>query len=127
MPGGDRTGPMGLGEMTGRGMGLCAGYDVPGLGDAAPRGRMYRGRGGMAMGRGGRGFRNRYYATGQPGWMRAGRGMQAWGYPAYTDNQYQMSPDNEMEQLKKEKEYLKKELDDIQERINSIEKDNKET
>ena len=26
MPGGDRTGPMGMGQMTGRGAGYCAGY-----------------------------------------------------------------------------------------------------
>jgi len=30
MPGGDRTGPEGLGSMTGRGAGYCAGNDVPG-------------------------------------------------------------------------------------------------
>jgi hypothetical protein len=31
MPGGDRTGPMGTGPMTGRGMGYCAGFPVPGF------------------------------------------------------------------------------------------------
>jgi hypothetical protein len=30
MPGGDRTGPNGLGPMTGRRAGYCAGYPVPG-------------------------------------------------------------------------------------------------
>ena len=30
MPGGDRTGPWGAGPMTGRGVGICAGYDMPG-------------------------------------------------------------------------------------------------
>ena len=30
MPGGDRTGPMGLGPMTGRAAGFCAGYPAPG-------------------------------------------------------------------------------------------------
>jgi len=30
MPGGDRTGPMGRGPMTGRAAGLCAGYPNPG-------------------------------------------------------------------------------------------------
>jgi len=34
MPGGDRTGPMGFGSMTGRGMGYCAGF--PGLGFMSP-------------------------------------------------------------------------------------------
>ncbi len=30
MPGGDRTGPAGMGPMTGRAAGICAGYPVPG-------------------------------------------------------------------------------------------------
>ncbi|MGI6207796.1 MAG: DUF5320 domain-containing protein, partial [Anaerolineae bacterium] len=30
MPRGDRTGPQGMGPMTGRGAGYCAGYGVPG-------------------------------------------------------------------------------------------------
>ena len=32
MPRGDRTGPQGMGPMTGRGAGLCAGFNMPGLG-----------------------------------------------------------------------------------------------
>ena len=59
MPRGDRTGPLGMGPMTGRGMGFCAGYDVPGYlnpGTGYGRGMAYgRGRGigrGMAWGRG---------------------------------------------------------------------------
>jgi len=31
MPQGDRTGPNGQGSMTGRGMGFCAGFNVPGF------------------------------------------------------------------------------------------------
>lgn len=50
MPRGDRTGPLGDGPMTGRRMGFCAGYDMPGFahraGYAAGRGR------GMARRRG---------------------------------------------------------------------------
>ena len=30
MPGGDRTGPRGMGAMTGRAAGYCAGFGVPG-------------------------------------------------------------------------------------------------
>jgi len=48
MPGGDRTGPVGMGPMTGRAAGFCAGFPVPG--NATPGG----GRG-MGMGRA-RGF-----------------------------------------------------------------------
>ncbi len=66
MPRGDRTGPMGAGPMTGRGAGWCAGYERPGFAASTP-GR------GLGLGyRGGRGRRNMYYATGLPGWARAG-------------------------------------------------------
>jgi len=55
MPRGDRTGPAGLGPQTGRGVGYCAGNDVPGYATA--------GRRGFGGGRGRRGsgrrFRNR--------------------------------------------------------------------
>ena len=46
MPRGDRTGPMGMGPMTGRGAGFCAGFNVPGFMNAVS------GRGGMGFGRG---------------------------------------------------------------------------
>ncbi|MBN1626509.1 MAG: DUF5320 domain-containing protein, partial [Deltaproteobacteria bacterium] len=65
MPGGDGTGPNGMGSMTGRGAGWCAGFNTPGYANSSPvqgfgRGRgFYGGRGG-----GGRGRRNMYYATG---------------------------------------------------------------
>ena len=44
MPRGDRTGPFGEGPMTGRAMGYCAGYDMPGFG-VPGRGLGRRGRG----------------------------------------------------------------------------------
>ena len=51
MPRGDRTGPDGRGQMTGRGLGYCTGYDEPGF-TAGGRGR--------GFGRGyGRGFGGR--------------------------------------------------------------------
>ena len=46
MPGGDRTGPMGMGPMTGRRMGLRAGTDHDGPGAGFGRGFRGRGRGG---------------------------------------------------------------------------------
>ncbi len=61
MPGGDRTGPGGMGPMTGRAAGFCAGYSVPGYMNPIP-GR------GFGFGRGGFGHRNLYYATGLTGW-----------------------------------------------------------
>lgn len=36
MPRGDRTGPLGLGPRTGRGMGYCAGFGVPGYLNPGP-------------------------------------------------------------------------------------------
>lgn len=50
MPRGDGTGPMGMGSMSGRSAGFCAGYAVPGFMNG------FRGRGGMGRGHGGRGF-----------------------------------------------------------------------
>ncbi len=63
MPGGDRTGPLGLGPRTGRGLGYCSGYNRPGF--------MTRAFGWLGFGRFGgfgRGGRGR-------GMGRAGRGM----------------------------------------------------
>jgi hypothetical protein len=45
MPRGDRTGPDGMGQMTGRGLGYCAGYDSPGFTRGIPRGGAGYGRG----------------------------------------------------------------------------------
>jgi hypothetical protein len=77
MPGGDGTGPLGMGPMTGRAAGYCAGYPAPGFmnpyvgwGRGFGRG-LGRGRGFWGRGRG-RGF----YLTGLPGWAR-------WGPSAY--------------------------------------------
>jgi len=45
MPFGDRTGPMGLGPMTGRGAGFCAGFGRPGFTNPIPGRRFGFGRG----------------------------------------------------------------------------------
>lgn len=84
MPGGDGTGPGGLGPMTGRAAGYCAGYPIPGFMNPIPG----RGYGGWGRG-GGWGRRNRFYATGLTGSQRAAYGYPAfggtapYGYPAY--------------------------------------------
>lgn len=58
MPGGDRTGPNGLGPMSGKRMGLCAGYTRPGF---------YS----YGFGRGvGRGFGRRNWPRGRRFWLR---------------------------------------------------------
>ena len=60
MPRGDGTGPAGVGPMTGRGMGRCAGYPAPGYANRAG-GRGFRGwPGGRGRGRG-RGARNAFF------------------------------------------------------------------
>ena len=86
MPGGDRTGPLGWGPMTGRAAGYCAGYPVPGYLNPIPgRGWFGVGRGGFPWG-GGRGrFFGRGFGFGRGrgrgrGWGRSGFGP-GWGVP----------------------------------------------
>ena len=74
MPGGDQTGPMGMGPMTGRGAGYCGGRGAAGVASRAPGLGFGRGRGGRG---GGRGWRNMFYATGLTGWQRAAMGVSA--------------------------------------------------
>jgi hypothetical protein len=123
VPRGDRTGPMGMGAMTGRGAGYCAGFGMPGYANPAP-GRGFgmgfgRGRGawGRGFGAGGRGWRNMFNATGLPGWMRFGGYAAPYGCPT----PYQ-KPDPEMEKqaLKNEAEALQSELESIKKRLEEI-------
>lgn len=93
MPGGDRTGPLGISAMSGRGSGFCAGSAAPGFGRGMGRG----------MG-GGRGHRHRYLATGQPGWSRVSA-----------------APERELAALKQQADYFGKTLEDIQGRIRELE------
>lgn len=116
MPWGDRTGPMGLGPMTGRAAGYCAGYDVPGYMNPVPGRGFGFGRGG---GRGrGRGYRNRYYATGLPGWARAGY-APAWGTPPAPGAS--VGREQQVEALRAQSEWLEEQLKVINERIEEIE------
>ena len=113
MPGGDRSGPMGMGPMTGRAAGFCAGYDVLGYVNPMP------GRGfGMGWGRG-RGWRHRYYATGLPGWARFGR-APAWGYGPYAGP---LTREQEVESLKTQAGWLKEQLDAINRCLTELEKE----
>jgi len=118
MPGGDRTGPAGLGPMTGRAAGFCAGFGVPGyMNPAGGRGYFGRGRGFWGRG-GGRGWRNWFYATGLPGWARAGYGFSGPVAPTPTTEQ-------ELEGLKQQAEFLQNSLSQINERIEQFEQENK--
>ncbi|MBN1675193.1 MAG: DUF5320 domain-containing protein [Kiritimatiellae bacterium] len=135
MPAGDGTGPAGMGPMTGRAAGYCAGYPVPGyMNPIAGRG-MGWGRG-LGWGRGfrggGRGRRNWFYATGLPGWARAGMGSPAWGGTPYG---YPMPPapyappapsrEQELDALKGQAEYLEGALEDIRKRVAELESEPK--
>jgi hypothetical protein len=135
MPRGDRSGPGGAGPMTGRGLGYCAGYPAPGY---AADGYGYgRGGGGYGGGRGGgRGYRHRYYATGVPGWGRAGY-PAAYGPPAgYAPPDYAppggyappVAPPlrEDAAVLKAEAEYLAAALEETRSRLAALESDNDE-
>jgi hypothetical protein len=73
MPFGDGTGPMGLGPMTGRGAGYCAGFGRPGFTNPLPR----RGRLGFGLG-----WRVPYGYP-YPGGYGAGIPYAGYGYPYY--------------------------------------------
>jgi hypothetical protein len=129
MPGGDRTGPAGMGPMSGRAGGYCAGYSAPGFNNPGSGRFMGAGRGSFG-GRGrGAGYRNWYRATGRPGWSRYDTEMPARGgtagVPYYRDNYplQDMDPGEEAEMLKQQTDYLKQQINDIKDRIKELSKD----
>lgn len=127
MPGGDGTGPGGMGSMTGRAAGYCAGFSVPGyMNPVGGRGYWGWGRG---RGGGGRGRRNWFYATGLPGWQRAGMGMGAYGAPPMPPAQAPpypvpfapaMTEQQELDALKGQAEYFEDALEGIKKRIGEL-------
>ncbi len=116
MPRGDGTGPAGMGPMTGRAAGYCAGYDRPGFTNPAG-GRMGAGFG-WGRGRG----------------MGYGRGMGRWGYPAAAPynapynpyGQYGYTPEQEKEILQNQAKSIENELKQIQKRLSDLEAESKE-
>jgi hypothetical protein len=111
MPAGDRTGPWGQGPLTGRRLGLCAGFDSPGYTRPFGRGmgRGFRFRGGGGMGR-------RFYGRG--GWGR---------FDYYPSNippfhYYESSEEDELKYLKAEAEQLKRYQKDLEKQISNLEK-----
>ena len=121
MPRGDGTGPRGLGPMTGRAAGYCAGYPVagfmnpyvgrPGLGFGYGRGF------GRGLGRGyGRGFRSGYaYPISYVPPVYGGGGFY----------QPPAEPKQEMEMLAEEAKALKEQLEAINKRITELEETEK--
>ena len=110
MPGGNGTGPAGMGPMTGRAAGFCAGYNMPGYGNP------YLGRG---FGRGaGRGWQNRFYAS-QPGWMQTEQ-----MYPQYIPVQ-QVTPEQQIDALKQQADFLQDQLGQINTQLQQLQQKNK--
>lgn len=105
MPFGDRTGPAGAGPRSGRGMGYCAGFGVPGFANRPGWGFWGRGRG----------WRHWFYATGLTGWQRAAMGWPGWGCwpPA-------VAPEDELESLKNQAGFLERALENIRKRIEEL-------
>lgn len=108
MPGGDRTGPMGAGPMTGWGRGVCGRWDAP----SAERGRF----GGAGQGLGGRGWRHRFWASGQAGWVRG------WGWRAASGpwRGRVESTEDERRVLEQDVERLEAELQRVRARLDGL-------
>ncbi len=97
MPRGDGSGPNGQGAMTGRGMGYCAGYVVPGYGQGQGRG--------MGLG------------------MRRGFRGRGWGYNAWANTPYGpmvQAPVNQVPTPEDEKAYLKDQAKMMEEELKAI-------
>ena len=98
MPRGDKTGPNGMGPMTGRQAGYCAGFDTPGFNNN------YSGTRGGGFGRGNRlrfrgGFQNNAYSV-----------------PEYPDVSEKTILENEIKMLKEQLDSFEKKLSDIQDK-----------
>ncbi|OQB87058.1 MAG: hypothetical protein BWX88_00465 [Planctomycetes bacterium ADurb.Bin126] len=99
--------------MSGRAAGFCAGFAVPGhMNPLGGRGMGGWRRGGGG-GRGGRGWRNRFCATGVPGWQRAGMGVHPPGAASFAGEQ-------QFDTLKSQAEHLENALADIRKRIEEV-------
>ena len=116
MSGGDGTGPLGMGSMTGRAAGLCAGFNTPGY--ANPRYGRGFGRGfgrGMGFGRG-RGF----------GWRQGNFAPVDRVVPVYqqpiqpTKEQEKQALENDITSIEQEKKILEQEMESIRKRLEEI-------
>ncbi|NLM98297.1 MAG: DUF5320 domain-containing protein [Halanaerobiaceae bacterium] len=108
MPIGDGTGPAGYGPMTGRGMGCCAGYRVPGY--------MNRPGSGRGSGRGcdsGRGY----------GWAYHHAPHAYPVYPYHPPHNQEISKERKVEYLKETARALEDELKYVKEELKKLEED----
>ena len=106
MPLGDGTGPAGMGPMTGRAAGYCAGYNMPGYMNP------YGGRSGGGFGQG----RGRWW--GYP-YASNFRGMQYSPFPYAAP----YSTEQEKEALQNQAKILEDQISEIRKRIEEIEKE----
>ncbi len=108
MPGRNRTGPVGTGPKTGRAMGFCAGFGLPGNAN-------FSGTRGLGMGRGGR--------------MGRGRGFgQGYGWTGVTNSYLtpqNLTTDHELESLKIQANYYENSLKEINQLIDELQRENK--
>ncbi|NLC53997.1 MAG: DUF5320 domain-containing protein [Firmicutes bacterium] len=110
MPRGDGTGPQGMGPMTGRALGFCAGFGTPGYANPGV---------GAGFGRGcgrGRGFRRMSGFTPAPGWVLA-------GYPVF--NSAGASTETEKEYLNRQAEVLENQLEQVKKRLQELNEEQK--
>lgn len=115
MSGLDRTGPLGMGPMTGGARGWCSPYGrrFAGMG-FGPWTRWGQGRG--------RGNRHRYWALGAPGWHQVGP-MGPWG-PSFAEA---YTREQEVSFLKDQAAALREELEAIDRRLREIESKERES
>ncbi|WP_207680441.1 DUF5320 domain-containing protein [Desulfonema magnum] len=123
MPRGDGTGPVGTGPMTGRSVGYCAGYSVPGYGNPI----LGRGFGrGFARGRGlgaGRGFgagRGLGAGRGFGGPQMAWPGGVAGQMPYGQGNFAAQTQEEEKGLLQGQADLLQNQLNDIRKRLDEL-------
>ncbi|WP_307262684.1 DUF5320 domain-containing protein [Oligosphaera ethanolica] len=113
MPRGNGTGPMGMGPMTGRGAGYCAGFAAPGYMNPQVGGRGMGGGFGRGLGGGfgcGAGF----------GFGRGfGRGAAAWGVPVAPAAP--LAPDQERTVLRNQLAGLEQTVADLRQRLTELE------
>lgn len=129
MPFGNGRGPQGLGPMTGRAAGFCAGYSVPGYMNSVPGRGFY----GSGFGRGGgrRGHRNWFHATGLTRWQRAAGGyphmagpahFESYSEPYYAGSGYTAyTKEDQINDLKQHAQHLEGVLAEIRKQIDELE------
>ncbi|MBD3187703.1 hypothetical protein GF325_12785 [Candidatus Bathyarchaeota archaeon] len=118
MPGGDGSGPNGMGPLTGRRLGYCAGYSVPGY-----MNRPY----GLGLGLGRRGGWGGGFGRGRGGGMGWGRGSvpvapPATWYPSGVPPATGVPPASQLDALKAQKSYIESQLEHMNQALGEISK-----